>query len=322
MSTLLPIAWAAVLAFALCAYLVLDGFDLGVGILLLGTSDAIERDQMVHSIAPVWDGNETWLVLVGAGALGGFPMVYGILLPAFYLPLLPMLMALAFRGVSFEFRFQSARFRPFWDVTFCVGSLIAAFCQGVCIGALTQGVSVANGAFAGNTLDFLSPFSVTVGFLFIGGYVHLGALWLDLKTEGILQARARRLARFALAAVVFLVAILTWLQPFPNSLWSVGVLIAWAMGATWLWKYIGTGREKLSFAIAAAMLVALVLKNVTHWWPFIVPPSVTIWQAAAPPGSQLFLLIGAILLIPVILTYTAYSYRVFKGKVSQSPSSA
>jgi Cytochrome bd terminal oxidase subunit II len=184
--------WVGVIAFAILAYVILDGYDLGVGILFGTTANEQHRVTMMNAIAPYWDGNETWLVLVGAGLFAAFPMVYAIFLPAFYLPVALMLLGLIFRGVAFEFRYRSTRMRPVWDLGFFLGSLVAAFVQGAAIGTMVQELTVIDGHFAGGPFEWVTPFSVLCGIGLVLGYALLGAAWLVLKTEGDLRDWARR----------------------------------------------------------------------------------------------------------------------------------
>lgn len=318
----LTTAWALVVGFAGLMYLLLDGFDLGVGALLLTTRDERERDLMVASIAPVWDGNETWIVLAGAGLLGGFPKAYGILLPAFYVPLFTMLMALAFRGTAFEFRFQAERNRWAWDLAFSAGSIVAALCQGVMIGGLVHGVTVRSGEFAGGPLDFLSPASALSGIAVVFGYATIGAAWLNLKSEGALQERAQRLGRVALPLfATAYVAVVTLGTPAyaagtlgARPLLSATKVLTVATLGSLAFASIGRRRPAIGFLLCVATVAAYYGNLVLTLWPCIVPPDVTIWDAAAPPRSQALLLAGACLLIPVILAYTGFSYWVFRGK--------
>lgn len=323
----IPFLWALIVGFALAMYIILDGFDLGIGILLLFTGEQEHRDLMVRSIAPLWDGNETWLVLVGVGLLGGFPAAYGILLPALYLPAFFMLMSLAFRGVSFEFRFQAGEGRRLWDYAFGLGSLGAAVSQGIALGALIHGVSVSNSSFNGGAMDFLSPLSLTCGLVLPIGYSYIGACWLAVKTTGPLSQRSRRQALILLALFpVGVIGVAVWagsVQPllhsalttaaFPALLLNLIALLAATVISGWV---LLSGREKFYFPSAIAVFVTVFGGFELSLYPYIVPFQLTIWHAASAEKSQAALLTAVALLLPVVLAYSAYSYNVFKGKVT------
>lgn len=321
----LNIAAGCIAAFALVMYVLFDGFDLGVGSLLLWRTKETERDWMVLAIAPTWDGNETWLILAGVCLLGAFPLAYSVVLPAVYLPLIFMLMSLGARGVSFEFRFQTTEWRPFWDRAFGLGSIIAAFCQGVILGTLLQGISIREHAFAGGVLDFLSPFSLSTGLTVVVAYGVLGAGWLYYKTEGSLQAFAARSLRIGvpllavLATLTFAAA--TALQPEIAETWGRfgWLFLAFGLGFyTALYRAVTrigrrSDREPLICLLGAYLWVfAGVILCV---YPKIIPFRMTLEAASSPPDSQRFFVVGAICVIPVILAYTAFSYRVFRGKI-------
>ena len=332
----LPVIWAALIAFAVLAYVVLDGFDLGVGILFVAEHQDEDRDVMVNSVAPVWDGNETWLVLGGGGLFAVFPLAYATIMPALYPSIIGMLLALVFRGVAFEFRYRAATRsgRRLWDLSFVLGSTVAAFCQGLTLGGLLQGIHVVNRAYAGGWWDWLTGFSVLTGFALVAGYALLGACWLVWKTEGALQGRARVLARGAglllLLAIALVSAIMPFLQPefrarwfgFPTLLLAAPVpLLVAVLG----WKLFDSLAEPsdtrrwwhdaVPFWCALGLFLLSYAGLGISLWPNIVPPDIDIWEAAAPRSSQLFLLVGAAVLIPVILGYTAYVYWLFRGKV-------
>ncbi|ARP95556.1 cytochrome d ubiquinol oxidase subunit II [Bordetella genomosp. 13] len=324
----LALIWAVIILFGIMMYVVMDGFDLGIGILFPFTPDTEDRDVMVNTVAPVWDGNETWLVLGGAGLLAAFPLAYSVILDALHLPLLAMLLGLIFRGVAFEFRFKANdRHRPFWDRSFTWGSFVAAFFQGVTLGAYIEGIPVAQDAYAGGPLDWVAPFPLFTGLGLVVAYALLGCTWLILKTEGELQQRMCRHARpltYALLAVIAVISVWTPLaQPdiarrwfsLPNVLWfaPVPVLVA---AAGWMLLHKLRGRPHAWPFVLSLCLVFLGYSGLgISLWPSIVPPSLSIWDAAAPPQSQGFALVGALLIIPVILMYTAWSYYVFRGKV-------
>ena len=333
---ILPLVWAGLIAFAVLAYVLLDGFDLGVGILFAVEHDDEDRDTMVNSIAPVWDGNETWLVLGGGGLFAVFPLAYAVILPALYPAIIAMLLALVFRGVGFEFRFRaaSARGRFWWDMAFFAGSTIAAFCQGLTLGGLLQGIHVENRAYAGGWWDWLTGFTVLCGVAVVVGYALQGAGWLIWRTEGALQQRSRRHARMLAVAMLGLIGVVSLWTPMLNPTFSerwfgwpgivltspvpiLVALLAWAF-----WRGLSLRHHITPFLCAQAWFVLCYAGLGISLWPLIVPPArgsgqagITIWDAAAPPESQAFLLVGAVVLIPIILAYTGYAYWVFRGKV-------
>jgi len=323
----LSLLWAGIILFGVMMYVVMDGFDLGIGLLYPFVPDRHDRDVMMNTVAPVWDGNETWLVMGGAGLLAAFPLVYAVVLSALYLPLVFMLLGLIFRGVAFEFRFKANdRERHVWDKAFIGGSLVAAFFQGVVLGAYIDGIKMDGRAFAGGPLDWLAPFPLFCGIGVVAAYALLGSTWLIMKTEGDLYRRMLALTRplvgLLLAAIV---AISVWTplaQPhiaerwfsWPNLAWfaPVPLLVVLAM--------VGLVRSLDRAPVAAPFLYALGLVFLGYSglaisvWPNILP-GISIWQAAAPPQSQGFALVGALFVIPFILMYTVWSYYVFRGKV-------
>lgn len=328
----LTVVWAFLIAAAVLIYVILDGFDLGLGMLFALERGRGDRDVMMNSVAPVWDGNETWLVLGGGGLLAAFPLAYALILPALYMPIMAMLLALIFRGVAFEFRWRAGRdlSRAGWDAAFIGGSGIAALCQGIALGALLQGIQIDKVArsYSGGWWDWLTPFSVTVGIAVMVGYMLLGATWLVMKTAGELQERMRTRAwPLGLATVGFIGVISLW-TPFLQE----GYYARWFSG----WHIIlAVGVGLVVLAIAALMFRSLTVHRHEYWpfllalalftlcfvglgvsmFPYIVPTRITIWEAAAPALSQKFMLIGASVLLPVILAYTGYAYWVFRGKV-------
>jgi cytochrome d ubiquinol oxidase subunit II len=321
--------WAFLIAFAIAAYVVMDGFDLGIGMLFPLLKVGKERDHAMNAIAPVWDGNETWLVLGGGGLLAAFPLAYAIILPALYAPLIAMLLGLIFRGVAFEFRWRDPRHRRYWDAGFAAGSLVATLAQGIALGALIQGIAIAGRAYAGGWWDWLRPFSLLTAVSLITGYALLGACWLVWKTAGDVQVRARRFATLlfpVLLAAIGGVSLATpFLEPQYYRRWFAfpGLLVAVPMpllvlAAAWLgWRGLRRGPDRAPF-FCALLLFALSLVGLgISIWPDVIPARLTIWQAAAPPTSQLFMLVGALVLIPLILAYTAWSYWVFRGKVGE-----
>ena len=323
----LPLIWAVLIAFAIFAYVVLDGFDLGIGILFPFVREKEHRDTMMNSVAPVWDGNETWLVLGGGGLFAAFPLAYAVLMPALYAPLFAMLLGLVFRGVSFEFRFRTERGRPFWDFGFAGGSALAAFCQGLALGAVVQGVVVEGRAYGGGWFDWLTPFTLLTAVAVVVGYALLGAAWLLLKTEGELQQRFYRHVRINGAGIVVLIVAVSIWTPlldgdiarrwfsWPNIALVAPVPILVAVAAAGLAWSVQQQRERWPFFLALFLFGLSYVGLAISLYPFIVPRSLTIWDAAAPPESLGFLLVGAVILLPIILAYTAYAYWVFRGKV-------
>jgi cytochrome d ubiquinol oxidase subunit II len=319
--------WTAILGAVVFFYVLLDGFDLGVGILNGFIPDPQSRDLVVNSIAPVWDGNETWLVMGGLGLLAAFPAAFAIILPAVYFPILIMLLALIFRGVAFEFRYRDAPRRSFWDHAFNIGSVVATFAQGIVLGAFIQGFRVEGRRFGGGSLDCFTPFSLFVGLALLFGYALLGAGWLVLKSEGELQNRARRLGRWSLlGTIIAILAVSLWtplLQPaiarrwfsWPDIALLSPVPIATAALAWGEWRALRGGAAAAPFLGAIGLFVLSYLGIAISLWPMIVPWHFTLWQAASAPSTQAFLLVGTLFLLPVILMYTGWSYWVFRGKV-------
>jgi cytochrome d ubiquinol oxidase subunit II len=321
--------WAFLIAFAIAAYVVMDGFDLGIGILFPLLKVGRQRDHAMNAIAPVWDGNETWLVLGGGGLLAAFPLAYAIILPALYAPLTAMLLGLIFRGVAFEFRWRDSRHRPYWDAGFALGSLVATLAQGIALGALIQGITISGRAYGGGWWEWFSPFSLLTAASLIIGYALLGACWLVWKTAGEVQAVARRFATRlfpALLAAIGAVSLATpFLEPqyyqrwfaFPGLIVAVPMPLLVLAAAGFGWRGLRRGPDQAAF-LCALLLFALSLIGLgISIWPDVIPARVTIWQAAGPPASQMFMLVGALVLIPMILAYTAWSYWVFRGKVGE-----
>ena len=324
----LPLIWALIIGFGLMMYVIMDGFDLGVGILFPFVPAREDRDLMVNSVAPIWDGNETWLVLGGAGLLAAFPLAYSVVLSALYLPIIVMLIGLILRGVAFEFRLNAERApRYLWDTMFAAGSYIATFCQGLVLGTFIQGFKVSNNAYAGGALDWLNPFSIFTGLALLFAYALLGATWLIIKTEGPLQERMIALARpiiLTVFAAIIIVSIWTPIQhpeiaarwfSFPNIVVfsPVPVLVILATLAL-LWS-LRPDAHALPFVLALVLVFLGYSGLVISLWPNIIPPSISIWDAAAPPQSMGFALVGTLFIIPFILVYTAWAYSVFRGKV-------
>ncbi|ROQ29666.1 cytochrome d ubiquinol oxidase subunit II [Gallaecimonas pentaromativorans] len=324
----LPVIWAVIIALGVMLYIVMDGFDLGIGILFPLIKDRQERDLMVNTVAPVWDGNETWLVLGGAGLMAAFPLAYSVILSALYLPLLAMLIGLIWRGVAFEFRFKSDEsHRPFWDKAFFSGSLLATFSQGVVLGSFVQGIKVVDNAYAGGIFDWLSPFSLFCGLGLVVTYALLGSTWLVLKTEGRLYAQVCQLSRQLVALLlVFMLAVSLWtpLQSpavfarwfsLPNLYFFLPVPVLTLL-ACWALVRSVSGKPHMAPFVLTLVLVFLGYSGlIISIWPHVIPPGITLEQASSPPQSQGFALVGALLILPVILGYTAWSYYVFRGKV-------
>ncbi|ADM10723.1 putative cytochrome bd-quinol oxidase subunit II [Parvularcula bermudensis HTCC2503] len=321
-------SWAFLLATAVFIYVVLDGFDLGVGILYPFFPEKKDRDLMMNTVAPVWDGNETWLVLGGGGLFAAFPMAYGIIMPALYAPIIAMLLALVFRGVAFEYRWRTLRWNRYWDRAFIGGSITAAFAQGVTLGAWLQGIEVDGRAYGGGWFDWLSPFSLLTGAAVVMGYGLLGATWLLMKTEGPVHDRARYLAwRFAVATIAF-IAVVSFFTPFVESSYSdrwfempglilaAPVPLAVAVLTFLLFQSINRRPYHYSPFVLSLALFALCFVGLgVSVYPYIVPTEVTILDAATPFKSQIFMFVGAVILIPIILAYTGYAYWVFRGKI-------
>jgi cytochrome d ubiquinol oxidase subunit II len=322
----LPTIWAVLICVALLAYVALDGFDLGLGILFpfMGKE---ERGTAVNTVAPIWDGNETWLVLGGGGLFAAFPLAYSVLLTAFYAPVIAMLLALILRGVAFEFRFKTTRRRNYWDMAFIGGSTIAALCQGIMVGAFVQGVKVEANVYAGGWFDWLTPFTLLCGVALVFGYALLGASWLVIKTEGPLQARMRQLQLPLGGATVLLLALVSlgtlfvsagvrerWLSLGPTLfIWIIPAVTAVIAGL--FFAAVRKEREKTPFFLALGLFVAAFAGLAASLYPYLIPPGITYREAANADVSLLFLLVGAVVLLPIILGYTAYAYWIFRGKV-------
>jgi cytochrome bd ubiquinol oxidase subunit II len=325
----LPLIWAGALGFAVVMYVIADGFDLGVGIMFTQAHNDNWRDRMMFSVAPIWDGNETWLVLGGAGLFAVFHIAYSILMPALYVPLILMLIALVFRGVAFEFRFKADTSKPIWDYAFHYGSLGATFAQGMVLGAFVQGFANNGRAFTGGTWDFLSPFSVMTGVALILGYGLLGATWCVIKTTGELELWARQIAMRFLVGVMLAMAIVSLWVPFlgleiearwfswPNIVYLAPVPLVTALVAWQLHRALQENRTYRPFFLAIALFLLGYLGLAISLFPYVVPPNVTIWQAANTVHSQLFALIGFAVVFPIMLAYNAYAYWVFRGKVAE-----
>ena len=326
MLDLVPL-WATILAFGVFMYVLLDGFDLGVGMLFPFAPDDQARNLMMNSVAPIWDGNETWLVLGGGGLMAAFPLAYAVLMPALYTPMIVMLLGLVFRGVAFEFRWRTQRERNRWDIAFAGGSLLATLAQGIALGAVLQGVHVEGRQYAGGWWDWLTPFSVLTGVSLVIGYALLGATWLVMKTEGALRDRAYRLSWFLLIAMLGAIGAVSIATPFlavqytqrwftwPNIILTAPVPVAVAAVTVLLLRALANKYDYQPFFLTLALFALSYAGLGISMFPYIVPQSITIWQAASPENSQLFMLFGVAVLIPLILGYTAWAYWVFRGKV-------
>lgn len=324
----LPLIWAVIIGFGLMMYVIMDGFDLGIGILFPFVPDRGDRDTMVNTVAPVWDGNETWLVLGGAGLLAAFPLAYSVILSAVYLPIIAMLGGLICRGVAFEFRFKADdAHKPTWDRAFSWGSYVATFSQGIVLGSFINGFEVSNRAYAGGALDWLTPFSIFSGLGLLVAYALLGSTWLILKTEGALQQRMRELAKPIVLALLVAIAIVSLWTPlthpeiasrwfsFPNIIFFSPVPILVVLSSLAILWTIQRHAHATPFVLALVLVFLGYTGLAISIWPNIIPPSVSIWEAASPPQSLGFALVGALFIIPFILLYTAWAYYVFRGKV-------
>lgn len=325
----LPVVWAAIIGVAVAMYVILDGFDLGLGILFPFTPEEERRDVMMNSVAPFWDGNETWLVLGGGGLLVAFPLAYAVIMPALYLPITIMLLGLIFRGVAFEFRWTAKPDHRLWDNAFAYGSIVATFMQGVVLGGYLQGINVQNNQFAGGALDWFAPFPLFTGLALVVGYALLGTTWLVMKTEGELAVNARRWSQYLLLAVLAIMAIVSLWTPlaferiaerwfsWPNILYLSPVPLLTAAAAFACWWGLVTGREVVPFLSAVSLFLlgflGLAISNV----PYLVPPTLSFWDAAAVPQSQIFMLVGVLIMLPLILGYTVFVYWTFRGKVRE-----
>jgi cytochrome d ubiquinol oxidase subunit II len=312
--------WAVILGAAVFFYVLLDGFDLGVGMLYGIAPDRRSRNLIMNSIAPIWDGNETWLVLGGIGLLAAFPLAFSIIIPAVYFPIAIMLLALIFRGVAFEFHYRDVEHRTFWDWAFAIGSLVATFAQGIILGAFIQGFSITDRHFSGTSLDCFTPFSIFTGLALIVGYGLLGSGWLILKTEGDLQNRARFQARWCLLCVLVAIAVVSIWTPlmdksiamrwfsWPNALLLAPIPIITLLLAWLVWHAINKGGEIAPFLGSMGLFLMSYIGIGISLYPMIVPHKITLWQAASSPDTQTFLLLGTLFLLPVILMYSAWSY--------------
>jgi len=319
----LPLIWAGLLGFIIIAYVILDGFDLGIGILFPYVHSENERDAMMNSVAPVWDGNETWLVMGGATLYGAFPLAYSTLLPILYMPILIMLASLVFRGVSLEFRFKAKKTKFLWDIAFCAGSTIAAFAQGIILGTFVQGYTLSAVPY-----QWLTPFTLLSGIALVFGYALLGSTWLVGKLEGDLQLKMFRIAKILLPIILFFVVIVSawtpWIDPFiytrwfsvPNLFYLLPFPVLTAITGFFAWLNLHKQNERWPFLLTILVFILCYAGFAISAYPYIVPRIFTLWQAASDPSSLIFILVGTLILLPVLIGYTIYSYYIFRGKVS------
>ena len=326
----LSVIWAIIILFSIMMYIITDGFDLGLGILFPFFKDKEDRDIMMHTVAPVWDGNETWLVLGGAGLLAAFPLAYSVILSALYMPVILMLIGLIFRGVAFEFRFKALDHeRHFWDKAFIGGSILAAFFQGVTLGAYLEGIPVVDRAHAGGAFDWLTPFSIFTGAGLVATFALLGATWLIIKSDAEVQQRAHRIARWLTWILLAFMAVISIWTPladeriaarwftFPDLLWFSPVPVLVGVFTWLLLRSINRGDHVTPFIYTLALIFLGYSGLGISLWPNIIPPDISIWEAASPPQSQGFALVGALFIIPIILMYTFWAYYVFRGKIKR-----
>lgn len=324
----LTIVWAFIIAFGIFAYVVMDGFDLGIGVLFPAFAPGRERDRAMNSIAPVWDGNETWLVLGGGGLFAAFPLAYAVILPATYPLIIAMLLGLVFRGVAFEFRWRDPGHRRLWDIAFTGGSIVAAMAQGMILGALLQGIEVTGRAYSGSWWDWLTPYTLLTGLGTVAGYALLGATWLVWKLDGPAQDHARKLGKRAAWATLALMGAVSlynlalnadyaarWLGA-PEIYFAAPVPVLTGLVALALLRALSMERHSKPFWLAIALFFLGMAGLGVTMWPYVVPPGITIWDAAAPERSQMFMLVGVAITMPLIIGYTAWAYWVFRGKVT------
>lgn len=324
----LPLIWGGLIATAIFVYVFLDGFDLGIGILMPFAPSEKDKTRMFNSIAPFWDANETWLVLGGGGLFAAFPLAYSIVLPALYIPVIVMLLGLIFRGVAFEFRFKSdGKHRQFWTYAFHFGSLCAAMMQGIILGGYVQGIAVDDRSFSGGTFDWLTPFALMTGLGLTSGYILLGSTWLIWKTEGELQIWARKCASYiGLFVVIFMGIVSLWVPHFNNNIkerwfgpafWALlpmPVLTAFMFYI--YYRILESRHDWAPFAIGMVIFLLGFLGLGASLWPYVVPFEITLADAASAPESLSLLLAGAVIMLPVVLGYTAWCHYIFRGKTS------
>lgn len=329
-ATILPVIWYFIIGFAVLMYVLLDGFVLGIGIISPFADNDQQRDIMMSTAAPIWDGNETWLVLGGAGLMAAFPKVYALVLSSLYLPVLLMLVGIIMRGVSFEFRSKANSSRWVWGFAFCFGSILCAFMQGIILGSLVEGMPL----LAHTYIDlpafiWFSPFAILTGVAVVFGYALLGSTWVILKTTGDTQLIAHHLARpLMMVVLAFMLLVSCWL-PFldtrimhkwfswPSILYLSPIPILTIINALFLWLAVIKKHEYTPFILSLTLFFLGFIGLVVGMWPNLVPPNMSLWDAASPVESQTFLLVGVVIMIPIILINTAFSYYVFRGKVTE-----
>lgn len=326
--TVLPVVWFGIIGFGILMYVLMDGFVLGIGILAPFAEDDQQLDQMMNTAAPIWDGNETWLVLGGAGLLAAFPKAYAIILSGLYLPVLLMLIALVLRGVSFEFRFKAATSKHLWGTCFAVGSIAAAFAQGLILGVIVEGMPLHEGRYLGGAFGWFSPFAMLTAVAVVFGYALLGSTWLIMKTDAGLQNIVYALTRPLVAVVVAFMGLVSASLPFLNSrimdrwfdsghfIWLSPVPLLALINAVLLWRAVMRRAEYMPFILALTFFALGFVGLILGIWPNLLPPDLSIWEAAAPPSSQAFVLVGTLIMLPAVLGYTWWSYSVFRGKVA------
>ncbi len=327
---MLPFIFALILAFIVIMYVILDGFDLGIGILFPFTVNEVERDKMMNSIAPIWDGNETWLVFGGAMLYGAFPQVYGLLLPILYMPLMLMLISLVFRGVSFEFRFKAEKSKPIWNWAFAISSIAAAFFQGVILGCFVQGFPIDQGAMTINSTAWLTPFTLLTGIALTSGYGLLGATWMIMKSEGRLQRKMIHYSKGLLVLVsifLFFVSIWTPLHSheifarwysYPNFIYLSPLPLLALIAVFLTWKNLSKQNEVKPFMYSIVIFLCSYVGIGVSVYPYLIPHQVNLWEAAAPNTTLKFILIGVVIMLPILLGYTAYAYYLFRGKINDN----
>ena len=327
---MLPFVFALILAFIVIMYVILDGFDLGIGILFPFTANEIERDRMMNSIAPIWDGNETWLVFGGAMLYGAFPRVYGLLLPILYMPLMLMLISLVFRGVSFEFRFKADKSKPFWNWAFAISSVAATFFQGVVLGCFVQGFTFDESAMIINVNGWLTPFTLLTGVALIMGYGLLGSTWMIMKSQGRLQSKMIHYSKGLLVLVsIFLLFVSIWTPlhsneiferwySYPNFIYLSPLPLLAGIAVFLAWKNLSEQHEKKPFIYSIVIFLCSYVGIGVSVYPYLIPHQVTLWEAAAPNTTLKFILIGVVIMLPVLLGYTAYAYYLFRGKTNDN----
>ncbi|WP_201557892.1 cytochrome d ubiquinol oxidase subunit II [Psychrobacter sp. 72-O-c] len=327
----LPLIWGGLIALSVFIYVLLDGFDLGCGILFPFAGSDKNRSRIMNSIAPFWDGNETWLVLGGGGLFAAFPVAYGIIMTGLYLPVTLMLFGLILRGVAFEFRFKATSRRYVWDFFFFIGSIIAAFSQGIMLGTLVQGLEASNRLYSGGPFDWFTPFAMICGVALVIGYALLGSTWLIIKTEHKLQVWARKISSWILSALVLAMVVVTAFMYFsdidalegwfslPGVLYIAPMPIIVLLLFFVMRKDLTTEREYRPFLLTVALFLMGYIGVCYAMFPYIVPYQMTIYEAAAADTSLSFILIGAVIMLPIILSYTAYAYYTFKGKSGHEP---